>query len=131
MAMVLLFSSMIITDSVSAQTPMATAGATEERSYENTCDGAQAYFNDWHEAADVYGADGGTRSEVWKFPLAYFRASNPPPIVEEWTEANIVFWAAMSDFDLYMDWMPLLDAIDDASEELEDACEGIRIYQTD
>ncbi|MDQ3539255.1 MAG: hypothetical protein M3440_01075 [Chloroflexota bacterium] len=130
-AMILLFVSVTTTNSASRQTPKATAGAVEERSYENTCDGAQAYFDDWHEATDAYFERDRTWSETWEFSLAYYRASNPPPIVGEWTDANIAFWAALSDH-FYLDPDPLShgDAIHDAEEELEDVCEGVRIYQT-
>jgi hypothetical protein len=106
---------------------MATAAAVEERSYENACDGAQAYFDDLHEATTAFAEHdpGPSWSENLTFFLEYFRASNPPPILEEWTDANITFWAALSDYDaestdlLYEH----LDAIHAAEEELEDACE--------
>ena len=128
-APLVLFALMTTTGSASGQTPMATAVAVEERSYENTCDGAQAYFDDWHEAAAAHEERNTTWSENIEFILEYFRASNPPPIVEEWTDVNIAIWAALSDFDLDTDFSPLLDAKEDAEEELEDMCEGIRIYR--
>lgn len=105
---------------------MATAAAVEERSYENTCDGAQAYFDDLHKATIAFAEHDSSWSENLTFFLEYFRASNPPPILEEWTDANISFWAALSDYDaestdlLYEH----LDAKDAAEDELEDACEG-------
>jgi hypothetical protein len=105
------------------QTPMAkaTPAAFAERSYENTCDGAQAYFDDLHEATRAHDELATPMfPDGIEFYLAYYRSSNPPPIVEEWTDANISFWAALSDF--AADTSDL-DPIHAAEKELEDLCE--------
>jgi hypothetical protein len=109
---------------VARATP-ATSGSTAvaggERIYEHTCDGAQAYFDDLWEVTNAYVERDTTFREDFEFFLQYFRASNPPPIVEEWTDAHIALWAALSDFEADTSH---LDAIDTAEEDLEDACEG-------
>jgi hypothetical protein len=121
-ALLVLAASMSIIGPAGGQTPVATGLPVEQRSYENTCDGAQAYFDDLWDATNVYVERDTTLMEDIDYFLAYFRASNPPPIVEEWRDAQVSFWAAMSDFDIYTDSTSLLDAIDHAEEELEDLC---------
>ena len=104
-----------------AGTVPATPGVVEERSYENTCDGAQAYFDDLWDATDAH-VELATPMfpDGIEFYIAYFRSSNPPPIVEEWADASLAFWVAMSDFDADQSH---LEAIHAAEEDLEDACE--------
>lgn len=107
--------------SAAGQTPVATPAAA--RSYENTCDGAQAWFDDLHEATDGDDDPGTPIAEMAVSFLDYFRNSNPPPILAAWIDAEVTFWANISDFDPEMDYMSLLDAIEDAEEDLADLCE--------
>jgi hypothetical protein len=121
-ALLVLAASMSIIGPAGGQTPVATGLPVEERSYENTCDGAQAYFDDFWERILTYDELDASFSDDMEFYLATYRNSNPPPIVEEWRDAQVSFWAALSDFDMYTDSRSLLDAIDHAEEELEDLC---------
>jgi hypothetical protein len=112
------------------RTPVATSVAVPERSYENTCDGAQAYVNDLDEATNAHFARRETWTGTWEFFLEYYRASNPPPILEEWTDANIAVWAAASDIAASPHfYFKSREAIDEAEEELEDACEDYQFTE--
>jgi len=123
LALLLLFTCRATVVSASGQTPAATPDAAGERSYENTCDGAQAWFDDLHDGTDAYVESGTSFSDDIEFFLDYFRNSNPPPILEAWTDAQVVLWANFSDFDGETDYMSMLEAIEDAEEDLEDLCE--------
>jgi hypothetical protein len=106
--------------SAMGQTPTASPSPPN---YENTCDGAQAYFDDLHEVSRVRNELDLSMAEENAFYLAYFQNSNPPPILEEWVDASAALFGAFTDFTSYTDFTALLDAIYDAEEELEDVCE--------
>ena len=126
LAMLLLFAFMATAGSASGQTPMASPSSVAQRSYENTCAGAQAYFDDLWAVTNAYNERETTVWEDIEFFLAYFRASNPPPILEEWTDANIAIWALLTDVDFESAHLlqEYNDAKDAAEEELEDICDG-------
>jgi hypothetical protein len=104
---------------------VASPVAVPAGSYENTCDGAQPYVDDLDKATTAHVERTGTWAGMWEFYLAYYRATNPPPILEEWTDAQIGFWAALTDL-AASPFLPSerLEAVNAAEEELKDTCEG-------
>jgi hypothetical protein len=82
-ALLVLFATIPTVGSVVGQTPVASPAAVMWPIYENTRDGAQAYFDDLHEVSRVRNELELSFVEENAFYLAYFQDSNPPPILEE------------------------------------------------
>jgi hypothetical protein len=92
-------------------------------SCENSCDGAQAYFDDLWEVTRAHPELDASVNDAIDFFLAYFQNSNPPPILEEWVDAQAALWGVLSDdYSPHTDYQAILDAIDDAEDKLEDEC---------